>query len=414
MISHLESHKFNSVLGQFNNASLVNQKGELIFSKDADPFKTTTSRLVLFQISKKYLAPKVGDLIITNDPENGGTSLSRLYFISCLDTNLFLIWDAEFYPINFKIPLLPLIEAENLNSSIWTALVETQPFKNEFAYFLKQEFQCLERIKQFNGFIKNISKDSFQKDWFNICKNIFKTHFETKALGQNEITYKYKETTPIKINTLIDEKQEIKQIRIDFSGTQTFNSQSGFSCASHVVESGLIIELIKFYGLERYLSQPFLDCVKLIMPPRSIITTAHKAGEYNFELQKIIRQMMKHNLNHINSQTKKAEKKFSLYSTHTLQITKGSTTSSIFLSNSRIEFKNLEYFIQKKLQSQDFEYAATLVLQPGENVVLNIHGVTSTEDQSKRWIKLNQKVITHGLFNIKPGDELSFNWFFNR
>lgn len=414
MISHLESHKFNSLLGHFNNASLVNQKGELLFSKDADPFKTTTSRLVLFQTSKKYLSPKPGDLIMTNDPENGGTSLNRLYFISCLDPNLFLVWDSEFHPIDFKIPLLPLIEAGVVNSAIWSALVESQTFKDDFSLFLKKEFQHLERIKQFKVFIKNISQDIFQKNWFSVCKNIFKTHFETKALGQNEVLYKYKEIVPIKLNTLIDEKQDIKQIQLDFSGTKPFDAQSQFSCASHVIESGLIIELIKFYGLERYLSQPFIDHVKLIMPPRSVITTAHKAGEFNFELQKIVRQLMRFNLNLINAQSKKTDKKFSLYSTHSLRITKGTSTCSIFLSNSRIEFKNLEYFIQKKLNNHDSEYSASLILPPGENGALHVHGVTSTEDHTKRWIKLNQQIITHGQFTIKPGDELSFYWNFSR
>ena len=142
MISHLESHKFSSIISHFKNASIVNNKGELLFSKDTDPFKTTTSRLVLFQIAKKYLSPDVGDVIISNDPENGGTSLSRIYFISCLSTHLFLIWDSEFYPIDFKIPLTPFVEKGKITPFIRMALIEAQPNKEQYAQFFEKEVSC--------------------------------------------------------------------------------------------------------------------------------------------------------------------------------------------------------------------------------------------------------------------------------
>lgn len=409
MISHLESHKFNSIVNHFKNASLVNAKGELLFSKDADPFKTTTSRLVLFQIAKKYLSLRVGDVIISNDPENGGTSLSRVYFISCLSANLFLIWDVDFFLVNFKIPLTPFVENHKVNAPIWSALVESQPNKDQYTHFFQDQLNKFKTLHLFSNFIQEASNEDFQKQWFLVSKNIFIKHFEAKSFGQNEISYKYKNDFTIKIKTEVDEKQNLRIFKVDFSGT-SLAQPGAMSCASHVVESGLIIEFSKYYNLEKYLSQPILDHVRLTLPPRSIVTTANKLGEFNFELQKMARQMMKYNLSQINSQTKKTDRKFSLYSTHLLQMTSPTETNLIFLSNSRIQFENLIFFNQKVLQNIDGEYKASLIFNSEDAVQIQLRGISSDEDQSKRWVKINKNTVKHGDFTLKKGDELVFNW----
>ncbi|MBC7753551.1 MAG: hypothetical protein H7Z71_04885 [Moraxellaceae bacterium] len=411
MISHLESHKFGSIISHFNNASIVNSKGELLFSKDADPFKTTTSRLVLFQIAKKYLSPSTGDIIISNDPENGGTSLSRIYFISCLSLNLFLIWDAEFYPIDFKIPLSPFVENGKISPFMKTALIESQPNKEHYSAFFETEIGKFNTVNKFKEFIREASGEDFQKQWFMVCKNIFINHFEAKAFGQSELSYKYKTDHLLKLRTEVDEKQNQRFFKVDFSGSSLAKpGPAQISCASHVIESGLIIEFSKYYALEKYLSQPILDHVKLILPPKSIVSNAHKAGEFNFELQKMARQMMKFNLTQINAQTKKNDKKFSLYSTHLLQMTSGTETNLFFLSNSRIQFENLNSFHQKILQNTDGEYKACLVYNSDKPLTIRVSGISSDEDHAKRWLKINKAPVRHGTFNLKKGDEFILNW----
>ncbi len=411
MISHLESHKFSSIINHFKNASIVNAKGELLFSKDADPFKTTTSRLVLFQIAKKYLSPLPGDVIISNDPENGGTSLSRVFFMSSLSPNLFLIWDSEFYPIDFKIPLTPFVEKGQISSFIWTALIESQPKKEQYVQFFNNEVGKFNTVNKFSDFIKEASREDFQKQWFTVCENIFINHFESKSFGQNELSYKYKTDHLLKLKTEVDVKQNQRYFKVDFSGTSlTRASQVQISCASHVIESGLIIEFSKYYNLEKYLSQSVLDHVKLILPPKSIVNSSHPLGEYNFELQKMARQMMKFNLTQINAQTKKSDKKFSLYSTHLLQMTSLNETNLFFLSNSRIQFENLISFNQKILQNTDGEYKACLVYISDDPLILRLSGISSEEDQGKRWLRINKDLVKHGTFELKKGDELIFNW----
>ena len=178
MATHLDSHKFLSLLSPFKNASLMNSKGELLFSKDADSFKTTTSRIVLFQVVKKYLPPQVGDIIISNDPENGGTQLNRVFFISCLHSNLYIVWDAEFNEIHFKIPLTPLVEKNKKNPIIWSALIEAQTAKDKFQRFFEAQINKLSLIKVFDNFIATCIKIAFNIFHYTLTPaRVFTCHF---------------------------------------------------------------------------------------------------------------------------------------------------------------------------------------------------------------------------------------------
>ena len=406
MASHLDSHKFLSLLLPFKNASLMNSKGELLFSKDADSFKTTTSRIVLFQIVKKYLPPKVGDIIISNDPENGGTQLNRVFFISCLHPNLYIVWDAELNEIHFKIPLTPLVERNKKNQIIWSALIETQPAKDKFQRFFENQINKISQIKIFDHFIATFSSEAFQKSWFNVTKDIFEDHFNLKSYGQHQLAVNYRDKQ-IKMTTTADEKLDAKLFTLDLSGT---SAASDFSCASHVVESGLMIEISKFYHLEKALSQPILDKVKLLLPPRSIVSKAIPTGEYNFELQKLTRQMIRFCLGQMNIQGKKTIQKFNMYSTYYLSLNSSKIDYSNFLSNSRIDFEYKELFNKKILRHSDREYQGELVYEQDEPTLLSVYGISALEDQDIRWIKVNDKRVHHGVFNLKKGDQISFKW----
>ncbi len=406
MSSHLDSHKFLSMLSPFKNASIMNNKGELIYSKDADSFKTTTSRIVLFQIAKKYLSPKPGDIVISNDPENGGTQLNRIFFICCLHTNLFVVWDSELNEVQFKIPLTPLVENNKKNEMIWQALIESQPAAEKFRNFFEKQIQKMNQMQVFKKFIASIAAESYQKTWFKLTKSIFEDHFSLKSYGQHQLAIEYR-NHHIKINAAADEKQDIKSFKIDFSSTAMAQN---FSCASHVVESGLVIEISKFYHFEKCLSQPILDHLKLMLPPKSVVSKSIPTGEYNFELQKLTRQMMKHCLNQMNIQGKKIEKKFNIYSTAYLSLNSDHVQFSNFLSNSRIDFLIGDLFDKKILNHSEREYKAVLKYRLDKTSQFNLYGVKSDTDTETRWIKINGEIAHHGQFILKKNDEVSFGW----
>ncbi len=406
MSTHLDSHKFLALLSPFKNASIMNNKGELIYSKDADSFKTTTSRIVLFQIAKKYLSPKTGDIIISNDPENGGTQLNRLFFICCLHNNLFVVWDAELNEVQFKIPLTPLVENNKKNEMIWQALIESQPAAEKFRAFFEKQIKKMNQMQVFKKFILSISTETFQKTWFKMTKAIFEDHFSLKSYGRHQLAVEYR-NQQIKISAEADEKQNIKSFKLDLSGTALADK---FSCASHVVESGLMIELSKFYNFEKCLSQPILDHVKLLLPPKSIVSKSNASGEYNFELQKLTRQMMRHCLNQMNTQGKKSEKKFLIYSTAYLSFNSDHVQLSNFLSNSRIDFLVGDLFDKNVLQHSERDYKAVLKYKLDTTSQLNLYGVKAPNDSEQRWIKINGEIAHHGQFVLKKNDVLSFSW----
>lgn len=406
MSTHLDSHKFLALLSPFKNASIMNNKGELIYSKDADSFKTTTSRIVLFQIAKKYLSPKPGDIIISNDPENGGTQLNRIFFICCLHPNLFVVWDAELNDVQFKIPLTPLVESNQKNAMIWSALIESQPSADKFRIFFEKQISKMNQMQVFKKFIAAISAENYQKTWFKLTKSIFEDHFSLKSYGQHQLMIEYR-NQQIKINASADEKQNIKSFKLDFSGTALAGQ---FSCASHVVESGLMIEISKYYHFEKCLSQPILDHLKLLLPPKSIVSKSIPNGEYNFELQKLTRQMMRHCLNQMNIQGKKIEKKFNAYSTAYISLNSEHIQFSNFLSNSRIDFLVGDLFEKISLNHTEKDYKAVLKYRLDKTSQLNLYGVRAKTDSETRWIKINGEIAHHGQFVLKKNDELSFSW----
>ncbi|MBC7467630.1 MAG: hypothetical protein H7256_16685, partial [Bdellovibrio sp.] len=117
-------YQLHQLIQPFTSCSLVNADGALLASNDLSREILTTTRLVAFQIVKKYLNPKPHDLFVMNDPENGGYSLSKLIFVAAIDSNLFLIWDETNNLLDFKIPPTPLYEKNVKNSFVWKALVE--------------------------------------------------------------------------------------------------------------------------------------------------------------------------------------------------------------------------------------------------------------------------------------------------
>lgn len=411
MTKHLDNLKFSSFLSHFLNASLVNIKGELLFSKDSATFKTTTSRLVLFQICKKYFTLQPGDIYICNDPQSGGTALHRLYFIGCLNPNLFVIWDNEFLNLNIKIPPTPIVEKKLINQMILSALISALPGQTYFESFLKAEFHHFTSLFKLQSYIDLISSEKYQKNWFKTCEDIFKLHFELKALGQTEFSHTYKDIQ-FRFNLDITEKQEQKQIKIDFSGLKkSVGINTDFSAASHVVESGLMIEISKFYNIEKYLSQSVLDHIKLLLPPKSTLSTTHSTGDYNFEIQKMTRQFIRHALTLINTPGKAQPKKLSLYSTYLMHISKGDLFTQVYLSNSRIQFNTFDFFKPHQLNLVDGIYHGKIsATENSPDLHIKLMGVQGADDIKERWIKFNSKEEKHHSFSLTEKDHLEFKW----
>ena len=401
---HLDYHYFQSFLNHFKNASLVNLNGDLLFSRDSELCSTTTSRLVSYQIVKKYLKLNPGDIFITNDPENGGYSYSKVFFISALTENLFLIWSDDVSQVQFKIPLSPLVEAHKKNSMLWSMMIEPHPQKDVLAEFFDAQIEHYTSCFRATPYLDFLSEPDFQNIWFKTCKAEFERQFDLRAQGQAAINIKYHEKL-IKMGLGIEEKQNSRTITIDFSSTQLAENMCA---ASHVIESAMIQEFVYHYKLHQFLSQPILNQIKLIMPPKSVVSKAHATGDHNFELQGVIRQMLKFLLQQLNS-TKKGEK-FTLKSEAQLNFIADSNVRNGFLLDESFSLEDLTQFFKPTTMSmKENNYHGEYVVK-GAGLTLDSFYLYSDFDHNKRFIKINNKSIKSGRHTLKENDQLSIHW----
>ncbi len=400
-LSHLKV-----LLKNHKSCSLVNADGALLYSKDQTPELLTTTRLVAFQIVKKYLRPKPHDLFILNDPENGGYQFSKIVFISCLDPNLFLIWDEDYFHLDFKIPPTPLYDEGVKNDFVWQALVSPHKYADELeSFFVYHKYQIDQILKQ-RGPLSYIATQKNQQVWLKATQEIFNIQFNNKAHGSFESQFKLPQGQFIKLKLSAEEKQNLKLITLDFTNTNMANE---IHTASHVIESALVKKLIDYYQIGEYFTQAILDKIKIILPPRSIVSKPHAIGEGCFELQMIGSQLCDFNLHQLNSHSRKAHSQFEFSNFLNFEIYNDDCFSQNLISQQSTVFSQFEELITAGLikikKMKRAENCSHLVFQVTCDGPLNLKiknfGETSKTTQ---FLKLNNAVIPRGTYLLKKED----------
>ncbi len=405
--SHLDYYYFESLLKNYDNASLLNAQGDLLYSKDQELETTLTSRLVVFQNVKKYLKLMVQDVFMTNDPENGGYTFQKIFFIGCLNPNLFIVWVQPADMIQFKIPLSPLLDQGVKNTLVWDSLVEKNSLKDKLSDFFNKQITGFKMNMSSTKVLTTLSDSSFQSQWLNLCKKQFEKAFEVKALGQHQALTTYHEKL-IKMSISIEEKQNLKTISFDFSQTQLADK---ISAASHILESAIIFEVMHFYGLSKYLAQPVLNQVRLSLPPKSVISKAHPTGDYNFSLQALIRQQTQFILQFLNAHKKNDVSKMQIKPEVYIQIEKNNEFHSICLHQLGVDFKDLSAgYKVVEMHQKDHIYQAKIQNTHSEAVIIHFKSLDEIANNSQHWIKLNNNLLSHGQHKLRPKDHLQIYW----
>jgi hypothetical protein len=405
-------NKISHLVSDLCSFSLVNSDGQLLFSKDLKTDYLTTTRLVAFQIVKKYLQPKPLDLFILNDPENGGFSLTKIIFVTALHGNLYLIWNEENPLVNFKIPPTPLYEKNVKNEFIWKAMIETNENAVFFKSFFENEKARLDDVISNKNYIEQLSLPKNQNVWLKATQEIFDLQLANKAYGSFECSAKVQNNQMIKLKLTSEEKQNIKMITLDFTST---GPALTYSSASHVVESGLIQKIIQFYQIEKFFSQSILDKIKVILPPKSIVSKSHPTGEWNLEIQSICSQLCAYNLLQLNTQTRKNLLNFELLPE--LKVAIICQKKSHFLSfeqkNLRLEdFEKLIYskFVQvRKIQRTEhaIHLEFDLISNEIEQLIVKSKLFSEGADYSFR---INEKPLEERTYQLKPQDRFEIKW----
>ncbi len=417
LLPTLSATAYQNILIQLSSQlrafSLVNKEGQLLYSKDQGKKFLTTSRLVAYQIIQKYLQPKIKDLFVLNDPENGGFHFSQLIFVAALHENLFLIWNQENNLIDFKIPAIPLYEKGVKNDFVWKALIESHTHSAVLSDFFANEFLRLSRLHLQKKQVEILSLPRYQTTWLKATQEIFEMQLANKAYGSFETSYKHTGNEFIKLKLSAEEKQNIKMITLDFNSTSS--ATADFHAASHVVESGLIQNIIQFYQIENYCSQSVLDKIKIILPPKSVVSKAHPKGEWNSEIQSICSQLCEHNLLQLNSQKRKTISNFSLGDELQFEL-KSSQKNYVFqFSQENIDLTDFEQLIQTQqvdilqIQRLDQHILLHFKLKPKFKLQLKISSRTQSQSEDF-YFKINKAAFQEREIELKAQEEIEIKW----
>ncbi len=408
--------QFKNLTHFCSSCSVVNADGHLLYSNDRDQALLTTTRLVAFQIVKKYLNPQSLDLFILNDPENGGFQHQRPLFIAGLSDNLFLIWDTPVTLIDFKIPPTPLFDKGVRNEFVWKAMVESHPQAQQFAAALLQQKHNLDRVLNQKNLISDLSNAKNQQHWFKISQEAFGLLFSNKAYSSFEGSHRLNPTQVFKLKVSAEEKQNLKQINLDMSHTSLAQD---IYAASHVIESALIKRIVDFYELGDFFTQMVLDKIKMTLPPRSIVSKSHTMGLYNYDLQSIAHQICEYCLTQMNSPLRKGHSQFEYKNFLLFRLQHDQSDRLSFLSAQRFDLKCFEDLNEsQKIRMQcmkrteqsgrlDFE-----IVHP-EGIGLQFLNLASNESGAIQ-LRVNdhpQRTI-HGQLQLKQGDRVHLEWSF--
>lgn len=403
--------QFKTLFKNFKSCSVVNADGALLYSKDKGHHILTTSRLVTFQIIKKYLKPQPQDLFVVNDPENGGFQLSKLIFLTSLTPNLFLIWDEDFSAIDFKIPPTPLFDKGVKNEFVWKALINGSPFAEDLESFILYQKYKVDQLDNLKPLIDNISQAKTQNAWLKSTQEVFDILFNNKAQGSSEAHHKLGINQAVKIKFIAEEKQNLKLLTLDFTNT---NLATDYHAASHVVESALISRLNQYYEFGDYFTQSIFDKIKVILPPRSIVSKPHPTGAHNIELQSIVGQMFDFILTQLNSHVRKPHNLFAYQQSLQFYIRGSDCDSFNCIDKTGYSLKGIEELIDKKqievkkLQKTEQSSNISFTVTTKEALKLQIHNRQC--EAASITIKVNDELKNSGSIQLKAKDQVEINW----
>lgn len=404
--------QFKVLTQNFKSCSLVNAEGQLLYSKDLNNSLLTTTRLVAFQIVKKYLRPQTQDLFILNDPENGGFHYSKLVFISALTPHLFLIWDEDFQSLNFKIPPTPLFDKGQKNEFVWKALISASPNAEDLESFILFQKYKIDQILKLTELTDNLSTPKTQQFWLKASQEVFEIQFNNKAQGSIESQHKLPTNQNIKLKFTAEEKQNIKLFTLDLTNTHL---ATDIYAASHIIESGLIKKIIDFYEIGDFFTQSILDKIKIILPPRSIVSKAHPLGLHNFSLQTISVQLCDYLLTSLNNPSRKTHTPFVFNNFLNFSLKFNDIYFNSYLGKTNYcingieQLSNMKKISLHKIRKLEDQGQIIFKVIGDEPLTLQIQNTYET-DISNFSIKLNSENKYFGTHVINKNDLLEIAW----
>lgn len=402
-----------TLLQKYRSCSLVNGEGALLYSKDGNSELLTTTRLVSFQIVKKYLNPKPLDLFLLNDPENGGYRFSKLIFISCLTPDLFLIWDEDYFQIQYKIPPTPLYDQGIKNEFVWQALTAAHYQPAELESFLEYQKYNVDRLLGARRLLSAVANPRHQQGWLKASQEAFGIQFNNKAQGSFDSHHRLSSGQSIKLKFSAEERQHIKLLTLDFTNT---NLCSEIYTSSHVIESALVKKIMDYYQIGGFFSQAILDKIKVILPPKSIVSRPHPTGDCNFELQTICSQLCEYNMQQLNSHARKLQTGFSLHNFLHFEIYDDRLHSSNLLTGAAVQLCQFEDLLNhnrillKTMRRHEGVSQVAFEVTGDAELKLKINNHYQPEKNSHALTVNGRLLGERGITVLRPQDNVELIW----
>jgi hypothetical protein len=158
-----------------------------------------------------------------------------------------------------------------------------------------------------------------------------------------------------------------------------------------------------------------LDKIKIILPPKSIVSKAHSSGEYNLEIQSICQQLFTFNLSQMNSQTRKINSVFELAPELKFDFLSNLIRVPLHLDQKIAALDQLQILLNSgqlkalHLSRHDSVLKIQLLVQGSETLQIKVKSFLLTESKDFSF-KINHKSLTERMVALKENDIVDLEW----
>jgi hypothetical protein len=195
------------------------------------------------------------------------------------------------------------------------------------------------------------------------------------------------------------------------------NLATDFHAASHVVESAAIKKITDFYGWGEFFNQSILDKIKIILPPRSIVSKPHPDGRHNLSIQSICSQLCEHLLVQFNSPGRKSHTSFQYTNFLSFKIKAGEKYYNNLITKNAVTIESVEELVNqqkielKSMRRLDNRSHIVFEVKSDESLLLTVNNRYDLENSDIKF-KVNSKNQALGTHELKKNDLVELTWDF--
>lgn len=275
----LQQFALRSFCQDFNNATLCDHRGQILFMKNPEVFDCGTWGEA-FRTAIKYFSLNVGDVLVFNDPLNGGNDPSIFSFITCLQKNqdqqpgLYLghrvATELSLKEILtgsknvFHVPMTPVAQGGEIQTSFIEAMSAHPLAPKNLKELLSKEISAALSLKNRLRFLQSLTTKNLQA-YLDETHEVGLKHLREKPWGETKLEMTLDTGESIKLFFEINETG----VLLDFSGT---GQGKDFFLPPGALAGSCAFFLAHYFGLENYLNQGVFSLFQVRQPTHSCLS----------------------------------------------------------------------------------------------------------------------------------------------